>query len=215
MANITVTPIKTFVSGETVTPAKLNELSQSTVALTAGSIVAADIASDAVTTAKILDANVTTAKLATVTAQALLPAGAVMPFARSTEPAGWLIADGGAVSRTTYADLFDAIGVVHGVGDGVSTFNLPNLQGIFVRGSGSQTIDGTVYNKAFASKQKDGIRAHNHRFRFNIIGLSGGDGAVGTPDGTGAHPYDLPMSPNLAADETRPANIALLYCIKF
>jgi hypothetical protein len=63
MATITVTPIKTFVSGETVTPTKLNELSQSTVALTAGTIVAADLASDAVTTAKILDANVTTAKI--------------------------------------------------------------------------------------------------------------------------------------------------------
>ena len=64
MATLTTTPIKVFVSGETVTPTKLNELSQSTVALTAGTIVAADIASDAVTTAKILDANVTTAKIA-------------------------------------------------------------------------------------------------------------------------------------------------------
>ena len=64
MATLVTTPIKTFVSGETVTPTKLNELSQSTVALTAGTIVAADIASDAVTTTKILDANVTTAKLA-------------------------------------------------------------------------------------------------------------------------------------------------------
>jgi hypothetical protein len=64
MATLVTTPIKTFVSGETVTPTKLNELSQPTVALTAGTIVAADIATDAVTTAKILDANVTTAKLA-------------------------------------------------------------------------------------------------------------------------------------------------------
>ena len=64
MATITVTPTQTFVSGNTVTPATLNQLAQSTVALTAGSIVAADIASDAVTTAKILDANVTNAKIA-------------------------------------------------------------------------------------------------------------------------------------------------------
>jgi hypothetical protein len=64
MATLTTTPIKVFVSGETVTPTKLNELSQSTVALTAGTIVTADIASDAITTVKILDANVTTAKIA-------------------------------------------------------------------------------------------------------------------------------------------------------
>jgi hypothetical protein len=64
MATLTITPIKTFVSGETVLPATLNQLAQSTVALTAETIVAADIASDAVTTAKILDGNVTTLKIA-------------------------------------------------------------------------------------------------------------------------------------------------------
>ena len=63
MATVTTTPIKVFVSGETVTPTKLNELSQSTVALTAGTIVAADIAADAVTTAKVADSAVTTAKV--------------------------------------------------------------------------------------------------------------------------------------------------------
>ena len=64
MATLNLTPIKTFISGETVTPAKLNELSQSTVALTAGSIVAADIAADAVTAAKLADSAVTNAKIA-------------------------------------------------------------------------------------------------------------------------------------------------------
>ena len=63
MATLTVTPTQTFISGDTVLPATLNQLAQSTVALTAGTIVAADIASDAVTTVKILDANVTTAKI--------------------------------------------------------------------------------------------------------------------------------------------------------
>ena len=66
MATLTVTSglSPSFASGDTVTPDKLNLLGAPTVALTAGTIVAADIASDAVTTAKILDANVTTAKLA-------------------------------------------------------------------------------------------------------------------------------------------------------
>ena len=73
MATLTVTPTQTFVSGNTVTPATLNQLAQSTVALTAGSIVAADIASDAVTTAKLADSAVTTAKInnAAVTAAKL------------------------------------------------------------------------------------------------------------------------------------------------
>ena len=63
MATLTLTPIKTFASGDIVTPAGLNELAQSTVALTAGSVAAADLAADSVTTVKIADANVTPAKL--------------------------------------------------------------------------------------------------------------------------------------------------------
>jgi hypothetical protein len=66
MATITNTPIRTFVSGETVTPTKLNELAQSTVALTAGTIVEADIATNAVTNVKIAS-GVDASKLTTGT----------------------------------------------------------------------------------------------------------------------------------------------------
>ena len=208
MATLVTTPIKTFVSGETVTPTKLNELSQSTVALTAGTIVAADIASDAVTTAKILDANVTTAKLATVTAQALLPAGAVMPFAMNSAPSGWLAADGTAVSRSTYATLFAAISTTHGVGDGSTTFNLPDLRGIFVRGSGSQTISGASYSGTFAAKQQDDFKAHTHSTGQGIVGSAGAAQFLGGPFGLQV------TSGSTGGTETRPANIALLYCIK-
>jgi hypothetical protein len=85
MATITNTPIKVFISGETVTPSKLNELSQSTVALTAGSIVATDIASDAVTTAKILDATSTTTG---VTNAKLRHSAALSVIGRTSDTAG-------------------------------------------------------------------------------------------------------------------------------
>lgn len=54
------------------------------------------------------------------------PTGAVMAFAGSSAPEGWLVCDGSAVSRTTYADLFAVIGTTYGSGDGSTTFNLPN-----------------------------------------------------------------------------------------
>jgi microcystin-dependent protein len=216
MATLTNTPIRTFVSGETVTPTKLNELAQSTVALTAGTIVSADIASDAVTTAKILDANVTTVKLAAVTAQALLPAGAVMPFAMNSAPSGWLAADGTAVSRSTYATLFAAISTAHGAGDGSTTFNLPDLRGIFVRGSSSQTISGTAYTGTFGAKQNDAIDDHNHSVKYNTYGVNAGSStAVTILNSAGANTYNVAMQSGTAGTETRPANIALLYCIKF
>lgn len=65
---------------------------------------------------------------------AVLPSGMVVPYAAATAPTGWLIADGSAVSRTTYATLFAVIGTVFGTGDGSTTFNLPDLRGRFVAG---------------------------------------------------------------------------------
>jgi microcystin-dependent protein len=57
------------------------------------------------------------------------PAGFVWLYAGSSLPTGWLRCDGAAISRTTYAALFDAIGTTYGVGDGSTTFNLPNYKG--------------------------------------------------------------------------------------
>lgn len=58
-----------------------------------------------------------------------LPPGSVFPTARSTAPTGYLLCDGAAVSRSTYAALFSAIGTQFGTGDGSTTFNVPNLKG--------------------------------------------------------------------------------------
>lgn len=70
--------------------------------------------------------------------RAAAPAGAVALWAGSTTPpAGYLLCNGAAVSRTTYPALFAAIGVIHGAGDGSSTFNLPNLLDRFIVGAGS------------------------------------------------------------------------------
>lgn len=66
--------------------------------------------------------------------RATAPAGTVMYFAGQAAPNGWLKANGAAVSRTVYADLYAAIGTTYGEGDGSTTFNLPDLRGEFVRG---------------------------------------------------------------------------------
>lgn len=58
-----------------------------------------------------------------------LPAGMVMPFAGSSAPGGWLLCDGSAVSRSTYSVLFGVIGTTYGVGDGSTTFNVPDMRG--------------------------------------------------------------------------------------
>ena len=65
---------------------------------------------------------------------ALMPPGVVSPFAGSAAPTGWLLCAGQTVSRTTYARLFTAISTTYGVGDGSTTFNLPDLRGRAVFG---------------------------------------------------------------------------------
>lgn len=62
------------------------------------------------------------------------PVGIVVAFAGKTAPAGWLLCDGRAVNRAHFAALFAVIGTSHGVGDGQTTFNLPDYRGRFLRG---------------------------------------------------------------------------------
>lgn len=59
----------------------------------------------------------------------IIPTGLITPFGGPNAPDGFLLCDGAAVSRTTYADLFAVVGESYGVGDGSNTFNLPNLKG--------------------------------------------------------------------------------------
>lgn len=75
----------------------------------------------------------------------LKPTGMVVPYAGATEPTGWLFTYGQAVSRTTYADLFTAIGTIHGAGDGTTTFNLPDLRGRVI--AGQDDMGGTSANR--------------------------------------------------------------------
>lgn len=69
----------------------------------------------------------------------VMPVGAILPFGGGTAPAGWLLCEGAPVSRATYADLFAVIGTAFGSGNGSSTFNVPDLRGVFLRGADGGT----------------------------------------------------------------------------
>lgn len=70
------------------------------------------------------------------------PPGEITMFGSTTPPTGWLLCDGMAVSRSTYAMLFAAIGTSYGPGDGTLTFNLPNFNGFFPTGGGEIGVTG-------------------------------------------------------------------------
>jgi microcystin-dependent protein len=69
--------------------------------------------------------------------------GAIKPWGKATAPVGYVLCDGSAISRTTYADLFAVISTTYGTGNGSTTFNVPNLQGKTPQG-----YDGNTYNLA-------------------------------------------------------------------
>lgn len=101
------------------------------------------------------------------------PPGIVSAFAGSTAPDGYLIADGSAVSRSTYGALFAVIGTTYGAGDGSTTFHLPDYRGQFLRGvSGASGADPDVAARtdrgdgttgdAVGTKQAGAFQNHNH-----------------------------------------------------
>lgn len=85
-----------------------------------------------------------------------LPTGALAPYAGPTAPSGWLLAAGQVISRTTYAGLFSVIGVAFGVGDGSTTFGIPDLRGRVV--AAADNMNGTAANR-LGSNLTDGIVA--------------------------------------------------------
>jgi len=112
----------------------------------------------------------------------MAPAGLVASFARSAAPTGWLKANGAAVSRTAYADLFAAIGTTYGAGDGFNTFNLPDLRGEFIRGwDDGRGVDG---GRALGSSQAGAVQSHTHTA---TAADAGSHAHTGTATSAGAH----------------------------
>lgn len=140
------------------------------------------------------------------------PSGCVMSFAGTAAPTGWLECNGNAVSRTTYSALFAAIGTTYGIGDGSTTFNLPDLRGEFIRGWDHGR--GVDTGRSLGSAQADELEAHVHEHSANIAGTGGGTNQnwYGAEYNAGAN-YNFDTS-STGGTETRPRNIALMFIIK-
>lgn len=112
--------------------------------------------------------------------------GRIGTFAMATPPAGWFRANGAAVSRTVYSALFAKIGTTYGAGDGVSTFNLPDPRGKFIR-----VLDdgrGIDVGRVLGSSQADEIRSHNHS---GSAANAGGHAHTASADAQGEHTHTV------------------------
>ncbi|MEQ9366321.1 MAG: phage tail protein, partial [Leptospirales bacterium] len=146
----------------------------------------------------------------------------VQSFATLSAPPGWIECDGREISRSLYARLFQRIGDRFGTGDGTTTFNVPDMRGEFIRGwDNGRGVDG---GRGLGTGQADQMQGHGHVIRERQ-GLEGDGGTgFGATDPTGSLNYtgivNEPSDDGVngaprTGPETRPRNIAMLYCIKY
>ena len=148
------------------------------------------------------------------------PTGSVIAFAGASAPTGWLMCNGDAVSRTTYAALFSTLGSTYGAGDGSTTFNLPDLRGEFVRGlDGGRGVDsgrtlGSAQSGQNASHSHTGSAAsagaHSHTASSSSSGSHSHSGSAAS-GGSHSHSHDVPWRtttvPAGSADSVFGANL--------
>lgn len=162
-------------------------------------------------------------------ASILVPVGCVQAYAGNTLPNGWLLCDGSAVSRTDYAELYAVIGDTYGAGDGVDTFNLPNLVDKFVEGSatagteksaglpnitGSFAIRGLYTNGTARQIVDDASTA------FSLSSSTSGmvsAGVVGDNDGSRTVNFSATNSNSIYGNSTtvQPPALTMQYIIKY
>ena len=119
----------------------------------------------------------------------IVPTGLISPFGGSTAPAGWLLCDGSAVSRTTYSGLFAVIGTSFGAGDGSTTFNVPDMRESTVKGVGTTSRTVGAHNAVTLGQFiDDRLQTHTHTLKFHDDYPRGGGGSASykgyAPDGS-------------------------------
>ena len=171
-----------------------------------------------------------------------VPAGMIMAFAGTADnvPEGWLLCDGSAVSRSDYSNLYKAIGVSWGTGDNSTTFNLPDLRGMFLRGvsgdsgndpdAASRTLlknNGGNTGNNVGSYQNDAIRNITGKVNpwssFASVSASGALGSAassnfptGASSGYGGKGFDFDASRVVpVGNDNRPKNVYVTYIIKY
>jgi microcystin-dependent protein len=162
----------------------------------------------------------------------VVQAGVILPFGGTTAPLGTLSCDGTAVSRTTYAALFAAIGTTWGAGNGTTTFNVPDLRDDFLRGASGTLTVGTKQTDTLKTHTHTGTTAddtHTHTItsekrssgqgnvvsgNINLVGTLG-DVGVATTATTQSDTHNHTFTTNATGDtETRPRNGVVLWVIK-
>lgn len=164
----------------------------------------------------------TVTRIAGGTLYADAPLGTILAYGGATAPAGWMLCQGQAISRTTYAKLYEIIGTAFGSGDGSTTFNLPDLRGEFLRGAGNnshadQGNGGSVGAHQDAT-QLPSMYVASNAFQFGLLNETG-EAVANIDKNVATNKYtQFSKTVNSAAGygtiTTRPTNTSVNYIIK-
>lgn len=150
------------------------------------------------------------------------PVGTYIQHAGATAPTGFLACDASAVSRATYADLFAVIGTTYGAGNGSTTFNLPDARGLVMVGAGAHgsmtRANGSAYDGGSVGASRNDQLQGFWLDRSSVSDVTSGSGTPLWRDGTGTATTFASDGTNgtpRTGNETRPAEIAVLVCIKY
>jgi microcystin-dependent protein len=156
----------------------------------------------------------------------IAPIGSIVMWPKENPPLGWLECDGRAISRVEFSDLYDVLGLIYGNGDGISTFNIPDMRGFFVRGWNHQRSDewmdpdaenrieiasGGLSGNHVGTRQQNQIQEHDHQFK---TGNERGYCCGGASSGNCTHGI-CARTERTGGNETRPKNIYMMFIIKY
>ncbi len=141
------------------------------------------------------------AAIAAVAASAVVPPGTILDFAGSAAPTGYLFCQGQAISRATYSTLFTAIGTTFGVGDGSTTFNLPDTQERFKLGRKTSGSYQTLGQTGGALDHTHSIAAHQHTIPTHTHTMGNHTHSVG------AHTHTIPAHSHSVPGHYHDANL--------
>ena len=172
----------------------------------------------------------TTGNLHLITNNTSTPAGQIATYGSASCPTGWLAANGSTVSATSYSSLFGAIGTAWNVGGEASgTFRLPDLRGMFVRGTGTNATGSSTgaSGPAVGAYAADTYLNHTHTTDPHTHTYTAVTTSSQATGGSGSNYYNAAASTTTGSTtvtvntsttggtETKPKNYGVLYCIKY
>ncbi len=190
--------------------------------IASGAVGSDEIAANSITGGKIADGSIDIAELTAALQRRLVPPGTIAPYGGASAPAGWFFCHNQLLDRTTYSDLYDAIGTAWGTTNGTN-FRVPDLRGLFLRGRAAGHITDPDRNNRtvisaggntgdnVGSYQLDMYKAHTHNFPVRNEDATGNkveSSAAGGISGT-------VTTNSSGGSETRPKNAYVNYIIKY